>query len=555
MDHHGWARRFGHLLLIALLAAVALGAADDDEWDPAGDHKKITASPPTSSAPTNPSAEEAVVKAADSPALKPFVAKLAGAAAKAMQGDYAGARSLAKQSATEVANVGVTSDFIKTRAALTAAFTILGGEMDAILGQGTAANRAFGQVKTMSVSEELKAQAAESEAYAAMLDYDFNLAASLERRARQHRRDAIQPAMAGAAMLYSGQAGQALDDLEPCLGQGQNSEFVALYAAAAALCLDRASEASSYFGRPEVSAAGYWPNYYLIGGLLDGAAGSVAGAQAKFAEGARREHSRFHPNAALAAVASMASGQAETAVSELHQAMRLAPPNFRSPLADLMARPSAAAAAKALATPRIWLTANGYKSGELIVPDAALPEMPETPATPEGTELPATPEEPDAAAPDVAVSPLAGGPAPASTTTTTAPVAATNAPPDDGVTSINPTTQAATAYRSALAHIANHRYAEAETALDYAIRYEAFPEALLARGQLRYLRGDYRGAASDYGRAVKLRPDWGEAVYSLAQATDQLGDPGRASEMFKVALELGLPPALAEYARSRAGGR
>jgi len=107
------ARRMGPLLLLTALV-VGAHAADDDEWAPAGDHQKIKASVPGANAPAEPAAEAAISAAAGSPALQPFVAKVAEVNAMARQGDYAGARQLARQSAIEVAAVGVTGDFIKT---------------------------------------------------------------------------------------------------------------------------------------------------------------------------------------------------------------------------------------------------------------------------------------------------------------------------------------------------------------------------------------------------------------------------------------------------------
>ncbi len=543
------ARRMGPLLLLTALV-VGAHAADDDEWAPAGDHQKIKASVPGANAPAEPAAEAAISAAAGSPALQPFVAKVAEVNAMARQGDYAGARQLARQSAIEVAAVGVTGDFIKHRATLAAAFTLFAGRMEALLGQPTAAGRAFAAIKIMAVGDDLKAQAAEADACTAMLDYDFGQAASLERRARQQHREALQPAFDGAAALFGGRPQPALEGLKQFLGKGQNAGFTSLYATAAALCLNRLPEAASYFGRPETATTAIWPCYFLIGGLLDGAGGGALGAKMKFDEGARREHTRYRVNTVLAAVATMASGDVPAGAMALSRSTPNAPGFLRPVLVDLLANPSRAAAVQALATPRYWLMVNGYQPGELLAVKAE--------------ELPAMPAE---AAPDVTIAPAEAGDAPAAagpadpataaaTDASPAPAPASDGvPADPGVTSINPTTQAAKAYRSAVTHIANHAYGEAEAALDYSIRNEAFPEALLARGQLRYLRGEYRGAAADYAWAVRLRPDWAEAVYSLAQATDRLGDPRRASQLFGAALELGLPPALAEYARSRAGDR
>jgi len=409
--------------------------------------------------------------------------------------------------------------------------------MEALLGQPTAAGRAFAAIKIMAVGDDLKAQAAEADACTAMLDYDFGQAASLERRARQQHREALQPAFDGAAALFGGRPQPALEGLKQFLGKGQNAGFTSLYATAAALCLNRLPEAASYFGRPETATTAIWPCYFLIGGLLDGAGGGALGAKMKFDEGARREHTRYRVNTVLAAVATMASGDVPAGAMALSRSTPNAPGFLRPVLVDLLANPSRAAAVQALATPRYWLMVNGYQPGELLAVKAE--------------ELPAMPAE---AAPDVTIAPAEAGDAPAAagpadpataaaTDASPAPAPASDGvPADPGVTSINPTTQAAKAYRSAVTHIANHAYGEAEAALDYSIRNEAFPEALLARGQLRYLRGEYRGAAADYAWAVRLRPDWAEAVYSLAQATDRLGDPRRASQLFGAALELGLPP-------------
>jgi len=548
------ARWLWPLLLVGMVAGAR--AQDDDEWDPAGDHKKIK---PKAAAtqPTDPTVAEALRAAANSPGLQTYVPKLAEVNTLALQGDYPGALQRARKYASEVAAVKVTGEFVKPRAALTAAFTILVGEMEALTDSGLAANRSFGSVSLMQVSDELKAMAMEAEATAAALDYDFNRAAGLERRAYQQSPTAIAPALDGAATLFGGRPDAALESLKASLGKGQNNGLTSLYAAAAALAMSHGGEAATYFSRPETSATAIWPQFYLVAGLLDGATGSPAIARAKFDEGARRELGRVKANTALAAVAQMASGDVQAGAVALARVAQSTPNNFRAPLVDLLTNPSQAAALKALANPKYWLTSNGYRPGELLAVKAEeLPAMPDAP-TPDvtmepGSESPAAPATPDSPAAPVE------GPAESSLPTVSAPAAGTPAadaiPADPGVASINRTTQAAKAYRSAVELIGKHQYGEAEAALDYSIKQEALPEALLARGQLRYLRGEYRGAAADYALAAKLRPEYAEAVYSLAQATEKLGDSRKAAQLYGVALGLGLPPALEEYARSRAGG-
>lgn len=549
MHQARWARWIAPLLLLATVAARA--EEDEGEWAPAGDYKLPRKSAP--SAPAEPSAAEALTAASGSPALQPFVAKLAEVAAKAQQGDYADAQRLARQYGGEVANVGVTGDFIKHRTTLSAAFLLLAGKMEALLGDASAARRTFASVSTMAVANDMKAQAAEADACGALLQYDYSQAATLERRARQHHREAIQPALDGAATLFNGRPQPALDGLRALLGKGLNAGFTSLFATAAALCLDgRLAEAGSYFARPETAATGIWPQYYLISGLLDSAGGGALGAKLKFEEGARREYGRIRANAALAAVAEMAGGDLAAGAAALSQAAASVPGHFRPVLVDLLANPSRAAALQALSTPRYWLMQHGYRPGELLVVKGDALPVPPGGDAPEAATAPAdeTPAEtPAADAPEAPALPTVAAPSGGGT------VASDAMPADPGIASINRTTQAAKAYRSAVALIANHAYAEAETALDYSIQNEAYPEALLARGQLRYLRGEFRGAAADYAWAVKLRPDWAEAVYSLAQATDRLGDARRASQLFAVALDLGLPEPLADYARTRAGGR
>ncbi|NUP98845.1 MAG: tetratricopeptide repeat protein, partial [Armatimonadetes bacterium] len=92
---------------------------------------------------------------------------------------------------------------------------------------------------------------------------------------------------------------------------------------------------------------------------------------------------------------------------------------------------------------------------------------------------------------------------------------------------------------------------EAEAAHGAAVRMRSFAEAWLALGQVRFLRGNLAGADEAFTAAVGLRPTWAEALYSLAQVREQLGEPADAAQLYRAALENQLAEPLAAYARDR----
>jgi Flp pilus assembly protein TadD len=83
------------------------------------------------------------------------------------------------------------------------------------------------------------------------------------------------------------------------------------------------------------------------------------------------------------------------------------------------------------------------------------------------------------------------------------------------------------------------RLAEAQAELEAVLRQRpALPEAVFALGAVCAARGDARGAAEQYERAVALAPGQGRYRASLAAAYLIAGDFARAAAAYRAALAL-----------------
>ncbi len=525
---------------LALLVTVAAG------W---------TAAPPRGKAPAKrepaPDSTEGIVGQIKGDKLRAFIPRIDSIAQMAGDGNFKGALAMADKSAVEVMNLAVVREDIAARAILSAIFTGLGGNMQAALGQTRQAMSQWRRVESMEVPKDLKAMAIASQGLASAVVGDYGTAEGYERRARGIDQQGIAPAMAAMTAVERGDAAGALSMLRPWLGRGSLPGWTSLAAGVAALCVKRVPEASNYLqGQVTKREVGYLPLWYLATGLAEAASGSIEGARIKFTEGSSREYGRFRPTTVLLALVNLAAGQDSQAAGEIRARMRYAPTHYQVILNDLLARPDAARARAALAEPKYWLTVNGYSAGGLSKAPAVTPPPPPAPLV----------EKPKA--------PAGGGGAPAAPGAPEAPAAkpggdqASGEPAkEEGPSGIDTralSTQAAQAYQAALRLIANGCLAEAEAALASSVRMSPLPEACLALGQLRFRRGDVARARYDYAAAVSLRPQWADAVFSLATAEDALTNAPRAVELYQQALKLGLGGEMATYASQRLsalGGR
>ncbi len=544
-------RRIWLTCLVGVLATAGVGQ-DEGEWDPSGESMRPT---PGAAAKDRPKSIQDALAGIQNAKLKAYVARLAEPLRRAAAGEYEQGAAVAEDYAGKVSRISVTQPDTAPRAILTGLFLTAAGELRGLAGNTRAGQQVLAKVDGLEVPDRLKAEAHLTQAWLDVLDFDFGAAVAKERRARSLDVKAVQPVIEdGVARLYRGDVGGALSGLKALFGKGTAAGQTLLYAGAAALAAGRQAEAATYLGRGSVrEQVSYLPTYYLITGLLAAADGKLDAARQQFADGAQREHGRYRPATLLLATADMALGQKDAAQALLNATGR-APAHYQAVAQELLVEPSANRAAAALKQARYWLDTRGYVAGTLsALPAGAPPGEQPAASPPAGGESP--PAQPDAGLQPAAPTEAAGLP-PAQPPTGAAGEAAPGAAPveaaeDTGVESLTSSTAAAQAYSAAVELIRADRLPEAEAALRSALRMRGFAEAWLALGQVQVLRGQYGAAADSFGRAVAMRPGWPDAVYSLAWSEDLLGHPAEAARLYRAAVELGLPPALAAYARQR----
>lgn len=540
-------------LWICAVAALPL-AAQEGEWDPSGEFIRPT--PSRAAKPAAPKSVDQLLQGVQSAELRPYVGRMPEVLKLASAGQYRQGQQLAERYMNEVRDIAVTQPDIAARTTLSAMYGAMAAELRALSGDVSGAKRQLQDLGRLDVPDDLKALLLAGEGYADLLDYDVNGAAAAENRARRLDPNGIQPVLAGISSLYQRDPGTALRDLRLTFGKGAHPGYATLYAAAAALALDRPAEAQGFYQQSSTAAVSYLPAYYVIGGLLDAVGGNYQAAQVQFQEAARREQGRYRMGAALNSLAALAGGD-PTAAAMLSRNLGAAPVNVQAIGRDVLADPRPERAKQAFSSGRWWFALRGYAPGTILAMPLAspppAPEMPDVPETPADA-LPPTDEGTPADTPGEAALPEVTGPvetpvagaaeAPAESTQAAAP----------GVDFYTLETQAARAYETGLDLMRQGDYARAERALASAVRMHGFAEAWLALGQARFLQGDVQGAYQAYYNAALLRGDWADAVYSLALTEDRLGRTADARLHYAAALERGLAEPLASYARRRLAG-
>lgn len=127
------------------------------------------------------------------------------------------------------------------------------------------------------------------------------------------------------------------------------------------------------------------------------------------------------------------------------------------------------------------------------------------------------------ATPPAQVPPQAAAPSPAAQ-----PEAAGEAPAAD------PATSAADRYRAGVALLGQREFERADGELTEAISADPrLAVAYAARASARFGLGRYREAVDDYSAALGLDPNLGTPLYGLAECYRVLGEPARASDMYR----------------------
>lgn len=122
------------------------------------------------------------------------------------------------------------------------------------------------------------------------------------------------------------------------------------------------------------------------------------------------------------------------------------------------------------------------------------------------------------------------------------PVAAAQQESPGGAPASAPAPSAADRYRAAVALLAEREFEKANGELTEAISADPrLAVAYAARASARFGLGRYREAADDYAAALGLDPNLGTPLFGLAECYRVLGEPARASEMYRLYAESRAP--------------
>lgn len=507
-----------------------------------------------------------LAQVAKSEQLSPHLKAFGALRQMAFAGDFAAAAAAARKGAAAAADQPAIEAEFRARDMITALFLGYQGEMTALAGDINEAKTVLMRAERLDLPGDVKAMARVAQGYADLLVLDLGSAVGNERRAASYGASYTAPVIESTRALFEGNADAAYRALLPLCERGATAGQATLYAACAALSAGRLPEAGKLLDKAK-PATGYLPAWFAAAGLLAAANGDLNQAVGYFSEGSRREFGRMQRCRFLTEVAALAAGSNRRVA--LTSLLSVVPPNYQRLGQDLDAAPSAAAAKRALSTPGLWWSFDGYTSGALA---SAQPK--DTVDTKTG--LPAGGGLPEPTVPPPGEGQVKeNGEAPKVTggaggSLGTAQAAPATGPkggaaggqqggeiPEElrGVGITTYSTQAVAAFNSGLAHWRAGRATEAWTTLLTSVKlWPGLAEGWLALGGMCQARGDARSlrdAVNAYGHAATLRPEWAEPYYGLGTVWETLGQRGIAAQHFQRALANGLSGEPAAYAKAR----